>query len=224
MALKTLFLLFIALAPICPAAESVVPQGYAPERYERIWKKSPFTVASVIVEKPVDNTTFADSLTLVGLVTIGGKPLVTVVSNDSQETTLVDADQPNAAGLQVVSFVNNLDPSKVEVVLKKGDVNGTLRFTTNETPTSQPPNEQANNAPNIQPPRRIIQPRVNPAGGAPIPTPSNARVVPRTNAPGMAMPNNGNGAPIIRRRQLQLPGTNQPNQPNKAGGRIIPPP
>ena len=193
------------------AVEAILPQGYAPERYERIWKKSPFTVASVIAPVAVDNSTFADTLTLVGLVTIGGKPLVTVVSNDSQETQLVESEKPNAAGLQVVSFINNLDPTKVEVVLKKGDVSGTLHFSINETPA--PPPEQVND----NQPRRIIQPRPN---GIPIPMPTQARVLPRSNAP--VMP--GQPGQIIRRRQLQLPGANPQNKPAAIKRNTIPPP
>lgn len=193
------------------AVEAIIPQGYTPERYERIWKKSPFTVASVIAPAAVDNSTFADTLTLVGLVTIGGKPLVTVVSNDSQETQLVDSEKPNADGLQVVSFVNNLDPTKVEVVLKKGDVSGTLHFSINETPAPAP--EQANDGQ----PRRIIQPRPN---NLPVPTPAQARVLPRTNGP--VMP--GQPGQIIRRRQLQLPGANPQNKPATPQRNTIPPP
>jgi len=215
--------IFFALFAVTslPAAEVVVPQGYTPERYERIWKKSPFTVASVIAPEATNNASFADNLSLVGLVTIGGKPLVTVVATDSQETSLVDADKPNAAGLQVASFVNNLDPSKVEVVLKKGDATGTLRFNINET--AAPPPEQVNVVPQANQPRRIIQPRPN---GMPVPTPSQARVLPRTGAP--VMPGQPNGQ-IIRRRQLQLPGANpsqfnQPNRNNPQKGNAIPPP
>ena len=198
------------------AAEPVIPQGYLPERYERIWKKSPFTVASVIAPEAVDNSTFADSLTLAGLITIGGKPLVTVVANDSQETFLVDGDTPNSAGLQVVSFVNDLDPSKVEVVLKKGDATGTLHFTINETPSAEP--EQSVEQPVEQPgPRRIIQPR---PGGTSAPGPVQPRVLPRTSGPVMPQPAGGQ---IIRRRQLQLPGANRQN-PNVPQSNAIPPP
>lgn len=207
----------LGLACLAQAVEPTVPQGYPPERYERIWKKSPFTVASVIAANAVDNTTFADSLTLVGLVTIGGRPLVTVVANDSQETQLVEADKPNAAGLQVVSFVNNLDPSKVEVVLKKGNVNGTLHFTISETPAQAP--EQPNPGPQ---PRRSIQPPPNNTSN--IPNPTQPRTLPRIGAPVMPAPGAGQ---IIRRRQLQLPGANRPNQPipsTPAKGTTIPPP
>ncbi|MEO7931890.1 MAG: hypothetical protein ABIT76_01905 [Chthoniobacterales bacterium] len=217
MAARTHIFAFILLGLVCAnAAEPIIPQGYAPERYERIWKKSPFTVASVIAAEPVNNTTFADSLTLAGLLTIDGKPLVTVVANDSQETQLVEADKPNAAGLQVVSFVNNLDPTKVEVVLKKGDATGTLHFVINETPA--PPPDQPNGG---QPPR-VVQPRLN--NNQNIPNPSQPRVLPRATGPVMPMPG---GPQIIRRRQLQLPGANRPNQPtrpNSPKANVIPPP
>jgi len=200
------------LAFVCAAfAENpVIPQGHPPERYERIWKKSPFTVASVIAPVETDTSTFTDSLTLAGLLTIGGKPLVTVVQNDSQETQLVQADQPNPAGLQVVSFVNNLDPSKVEVVLKKGDATGTLRFTINETPAVMPDGQ------NIPPAPMPPQPG--------IPAPVQPRVLPQTSGPMMPAQN---GPQVIRRRQLQLPGanrSNRPQRPNESRGNVIPPP
>ncbi len=219
MAAKIIIFAFALLVGVFFAhtAEPIVPQGYPPERYERIWKKSPFTVASVLAPEPADNKTFADSLTLAGLLTIDGKPLVTIVSNDSQETQLVEANKPNAAGLQVVSFVNNLDPTKVEVVLKKGDATGTLHFTINETPA--PPPEQPNEGGQ---PRRVIQPRLN--NNQLIPNPTQPRVLPRATGPVMPVPG---GAQIIRRRQLQLPGANRPNQtvlPNSPKANTIPPP
>ncbi|HEX8371360.1 MAG TPA: hypothetical protein VF585_01150 [Chthoniobacterales bacterium] len=196
------------------AAEPVLPAGHPPERYERIWKKSPFTVASVLAPEPVDTSTFADTLTLVGLVTIGGKPLVTVVANDSQETQLIEADKPNAEGIQVASFINDLDPAKVEVVLRKGENTGTLRFAINQAGTSQPP------MPNTVPQPRVIQPRT----GTPpsIPAPTQPRVIPGTAGPVMPAP----GPQIIRRRQLQLPGANRPNVPvaPNTKSNAIPPP
>ena len=202
----------IGVAAISQAAEPIVPQSFPTERYERIWKKSPFTVASVLAPEAVDNTSFADSLSLVGLLTIGGKPLVTVVSNDSQETQLIEADQPNAAGLQVVSFVNNLDPTKVEVVLKKGDATGTLHFSYKE-PAAIPPEVQ-NTANQSQNPRRIVQPTNN------VPLPSQPRFIPRTSGPVMPTPA---GTQIIRRRQLQLPGSNRSNGPQRPNIAIPPP-
>lgn len=205
-----------SLSGALAATEPVLPQGFPEERYRRVWQKSPFTVASVIAPEAVNNTTFADGLSLVGLLTIGGKPLVTVVANDSQETQLIDGDKPNAAGLQVVSFVNNLDPTKVEVVLKKGDATGTLHFAINETPAAAPP--EPNGDP--QTPRRIVQPRPNTVQ-MPVPNPVQQRVIPRTNGP-VAPVQNGNQ--IIRRRQLQLPGANRQNTPNRPNGNAIPPP
>ncbi len=199
------------------AAESVLPQGYPPERYQHLWTKSPFTVASVIAPEAVDNTTFADTLSLAGLMIVDNQPLVTVVANDSQETQLVEANKPNASGLQVVSFVNNLDPSKVEVVLKKGDAIGKLHFNINEVAAAAPPQPGVPNQPNqANQPRRIIQPRPN---SVPVPTPTQARVISRTGAPVMQQPP---GAQIIRRRQLQLPGANNSN-PNNRGNNLPPP-
>ena len=209
-------LLLGSVSSLLAATEPVLPQGFPEERYQRVWQKSPFTVASVIAPEAVNNTSFADSLSLVGLLTIGGKPLVTVVSNDSQETQLIDGEKPNAAGLQVVSFVNNLDPTKVEVVLKKGDATGTLHFAINETPAAPPENNGNGNG--EQTPRRIIQPQPN---AMRLPNPTQPRVIPRVNAPVAPMQN---GNQIIRRRQLQLPGANRQNNQKLPNGNAIPPP
>jgi len=213
---KILLALTLFALPVLTASagEATIPQGHPVERYERIWKKSPFTVASVLNETPADTSTFTDNLTLVGLVTIGGKPLATVVANDSQETTLVDADTPNAAGLQVVSYINDLDSSKVQVVLKKGDSTGTLRFNISETPAAPQPvaNVNPNSVPPPGNPPRIINRRPN--------------IVPQT--PGIVRPPTQPG--ITRRRTLVLPGSNRPTNPNDPQnnrpnpGNAIPPP
>ncbi|HEY5892728.1 MAG TPA: hypothetical protein VIT91_05800 [Chthoniobacterales bacterium] len=123
-------LAFAALAPLA-FGDDVVPQGHKPDRYARVWQKSPFTVASVVAQPAATETGLADAYTLVGLATAGGKPIVTLLDNASQQSQLVTDKIKQEGDIRVVKFVNDIDPAKVEVTLQKGGETGVLKFNLN---------------------------------------------------------------------------------------------
>ncbi|MDR2463097.1 MAG: hypothetical protein LBD30_04880 [Verrucomicrobiales bacterium] len=118
----------IGLLPLTVSAqEEVIPSAYPVERYEPLWKKSPFALSSAaVMEAPPAG--FADSLALTGVLKIGDEVLVAVMDKVTKERQMLSAK----AGEQSV-WVEKLEfsdeaPSKVAVTLKKGADSAVLRY------------------------------------------------------------------------------------------------
>jgi hypothetical protein len=109
------------------ADEQVIPQGYPVERYEPLWKKSPFSLSSAnaVVAAPAG---FADSLALTGVMKIGGEVYVSVVDKVTRERQMLSTKAEGQAILVEKLDLADNDPSKVAVTLKKGEEISLLRY------------------------------------------------------------------------------------------------
>ncbi len=95
----------------------IPPEGFPVERYEIIWKRSPFTLSSISGEVG-DVSNFA----LIGYLKIGSMDYITVVNKQSHETFLL-SPEPNSQGMRLISVEQNSDPLKVTArVSMNGDI------------------------------------------------------------------------------------------------------
>jgi hypothetical protein len=109
------------------ADEQVIPQGYPVERYEPLWKKSPFSLASANAVAAVP-AGFADSLALTGVMKIGGEVYVSVVDKVTKERQMLSAKAEGQAILVEKLELADNDPGKVAVTLRKGGEISLLRY------------------------------------------------------------------------------------------------
>jgi hypothetical protein len=173
-----------------PAAESPVPQGFPAERYEALWKKSPFTLSSA---GPEDGPAgFAQNLALTGVAQVGSDTLITLFNRQTQQRFLVSTKEP-VDGINLVSVTTDRDLSKVSAVLKKGGETGTVKY---DMATINMPSANAGGPPPNMPP----------------PSPDNTRIQQPGQGgnmhPGLTRP-----SPRIIPRKAQIPGTPPPPKP-----------
>jgi hypothetical protein len=93
------------------------PSGYSAQRYEALWKRSPFTLSSISDDAGTKTSNFA----LAGYLKIGDSEFVTVINKQSHQTSFVSRE-PNAQGLKLVSVSTNADPLKVTAQICKADI------------------------------------------------------------------------------------------------------
>ncbi len=166
--------------------DTVIPAGTAVERYQPIWKRSPFTLAST------PDAQASAEWSLGGLAENGQDPLVFLVNKQSQERMTVTG-QPNEKGFSVESIDYQSDLLQSSVKIKTSGDTLTVRFdpsvvvaqATQPTPangatanvaTPQPPGTPLPGAVPSNDPHRRIMPRIiipNPLPGNPPPTPAH---------------------------------------------------
>lgn len=176
-------------------AEDPIPAPYPPERYEPIWKKSPFTLSSAA---PEATGTFADNIALVGIFKSEGEVYAAILDKTTQKRELVSS-KANDKGIRVLQTESSNERDKVSVILEKNGEKATLRYDMTFLQASAakaPANQPAVTAPNTppvpggpppatRPPRRRLI-SSNPNGQAspgspqpiPIPAPKNNQPVP----------------------------------------------
>jgi hypothetical protein len=105
-------------------SESAIPQGFETKRYETMWKRSPFTLESVVPEMQKG---FAADLSLVGTSVVGTNNYVMLLDKKTSERFLV-SETLNPKGISLVSIEQDDDPAKVTATLKKGAETSIIKF------------------------------------------------------------------------------------------------
>jgi len=177
-------LLAFAAAPSGFPAEATpgfAPESHGVDRYAMIWKRSPFIVETVAVQTSVG---LAGKFSLVGIVTLGGKPKAFLVdktvSDPVKNRLLVSVGEPSkGSGVELVSVNMDPDARKSTATIKQGGQQATLTFDA----SSLAP-QGANMAPGALPPpnfgpRNILRPptgapTVVPPGNSPAPNGESA--------------------------------------------------
>lgn len=176
----------------------VVPKACPPERYESLWKHSPFTLSSVEDAAPAG---MASHLALVGAAKVGAIPYAIILDKQSQERSLVSL-KPNDKGMSLTSLQIDSDFGKTMATLQLGGETAVLHF--DATASVPPPNNP--NQPNV--PNPAVQPYqpANP-NQSPQPNPAYPNRV-------LTLPPGSPPAPgrMIPRRRIVIPAT--PNNPN----------
>jgi hypothetical protein len=99
--------------------------GYAATRYEALWSKSPFSVASAEDEGGPSSPDYS----LVGIAQFDGVSYASLVNKQTQEHFLVASDKPNE-GFTLTSVTRGHDPSGTLAVLQKDGQSMTLKLET----------------------------------------------------------------------------------------------
>lgn len=112
----SLLALVLALCPtyLC-AVEALIPTGFKVERYEPIWKKSPFTLSSITTTAP---STAAATLMLTGVLKIGEESYVSVFNKETKERMFLSS-KPNIQNIKVERIETGTNLTQVVVTLKK---------------------------------------------------------------------------------------------------------
>jgi len=109
---------------VADLSSNTIPKGFEIKRYEALWKRSPFTLESVVPELQKG---FAADLMLVGTFSIGPRNYVTVINSKTAQRFLV-SETLNSNGILLVSIEKNEDPTKVTATLKKGEETSIVKF------------------------------------------------------------------------------------------------
>jgi len=186
-------------------------QGYAPQRYEELWTKSPFAV-----ETPDTQVTDTAEYSLVGVAKLGDVTYVSLVQKQSQAHLLVSSDKP-LGDLKLDSVDNKSDGIYANLTQNGSPL--TLKLV-ETTPQAGSP------APTPGPMGNVFSPVPSPASGQNIPmpgtfNPSQARPLIRIRRPIIHVPNRfpspggepQPGAPA----PAPAPGPGQPNSPPPPG-------
>lgn len=128
-------LCFMAHAPAMLAdnagGDTFAPPTYDIQRYEHIWKRSPFIVESVAV---ADSPGLASKYSLMGVATVGDKSVAFLLDKNSadpnQSRITLTQDHPSQAqlskGLQLVSVNLSNNPSATSAIIRQGSDQATL--------------------------------------------------------------------------------------------------
>jgi hypothetical protein len=136
-----------------PADDSMVPTaGFQASRYESLWTKSPFAVAT-----SEEATETSPDYMLVGIANIDGISFASLIDRQSQEHFLISSDQ-ETRGLKLSSITKSHDGSDTFAVVQKDGQTITLKL---EVPPAgavaenAPPGAQQVMAPQISMPGAI---------------------------------------------------------------------
>lgn len=122
-----------AVAPVGIAAdagdEAFAPATPGIQRFEAIWKRSPFIVETVAVQT-VEG--LASKYAIAGIVSIANRPMVFLVdkanSGDPAKGRFVVTKEKPVNGIELVSISLNSDPRKSSAVLKQGGQQAMLSY------------------------------------------------------------------------------------------------
>jgi hypothetical protein len=192
----------VLTAPSIRADDPPVPTANFPaSRYEALWTKSPFAVATA--ETATDTS---PDYMLVGIANVDGISYASVIeTKQPQEHFLISSDKPNR-GLTLTSITHSHDGQDTFAAVQKDGQSITLKL---EQPPAMvgapgvpgmPPVNQMP-APNIMIPQ-ITMPGTNPGGA--FPYPGSARPFPRIHRPAIHLPPPPTG--------VQVPPPSQPPQ------------
>lgn len=175
----------VLTAPSLRADDPAVPTASFPaSRYEALWTKSPFAVATA---ETATNT--SPDYMLVGIANVDGISYASLIERQNQEHFLISSDKPNR-GLTLTSITHSHDGQDTFAAVQKDGQSITLKL---EQPPAMaaapgvpgmPPANQVP-APNIMTPQ-ITMPGASPGGA--FPYPGSARPFPRIHRPAIHLP------------------------------------
>lgn len=185
-----------AIASPSPATDAVVPtEGFQASRYETLWTKSPFAVAT-----SEEGTATSPDYMLVGLANVDGISFASLIDRQSQEHFLISSDQ-ETRGLKLSSITRSHDGSDTFAVVQKDGQSITLKL--EEPPAGQAPGVIAGGQPAMTP--QIAMPGSNqmvPGGNGLLP----GRPFARFHRPTIQLPNRpGQQPPAVQIHPPPLP-------------------
>ena len=187
-ALFPAFLFLLGAFPLLLRAEEAIPKPYPVERYEAIWKHSPFTLSSApeATAAPGEN----EKLILLGILRIGNQAYAEVVDKETQKRFMVSEEASIQNGdLHLVRLDAETNPDDPVATLERGGRTFQLHYdatylkqkASTPFPTAMPSNVSNIPSPTSAPPaaaqppvvRRVVIPAPQGANHpAPPPNPS----------------------------------------------------
>ena len=180
------------------ADEPAVPTGNFPAtRYESLWAKSPFAVATA-EESQQSSPDYA----LAGIANVDGVSYASVIDNHNQEHFLVSSDKPSR-GLTLTSITRSHNGSDTVAVVVKDGQSITLKLAPPAAATPLPGAQQPNAAavPGNMAPQILM-----PGGPASFPNPASMRPFTRIHRPPIHVP----PPPTVQPVNTQAQGTPAP--------------
>lgn len=138
-----------------------IPQGYEADRYEALWKRSPFTLSSIADDANAAPTGLAERFSLGGLFTIANKDYIFVIDKTKPTEHLLVSSEPNDMGLSLESVHYDAALENTTAKIKMGEETGVIRFDPTALAAATPPQPQM--PPNMPPgmPQRPFTPMPN---------------------------------------------------------------
>ena len=180
------------------ADDATLPgNGFPGSRYEVLWTKSPFSVASS------EAASSSPDYALKGIAQFDGIYYASLVEKQNNEHFLLSTDKP-VRGLKLVSVTPGKDPLNTSAVIDRNGQSITLKLEVTEMPPIPGGNTQSTLPPGAPPPEMAMpggsNPNVKPPrpGEVQVPPPviSRPRLIhfnpPPTGIPGQPRPNSNN--------------------------------
>ncbi len=173
--------------------DGFAPETYAIERYEHIWKKSPFIKETQIIQA---SDGLEKRFALTGIARIGEKQVVFLLDRQALVPMRVSTGEPKN-GVELVAVLQNSDARKSSATIRLGAEQADVRFDANvlgagAQPGPPPPNFPA--AAGNPPP---IPQSIRPPGSAAMPAVRAPQPVTPPQAPAAGQ--------VMRRRTIKLP-------------------
>jgi len=196
----------VLLAGYCKAGDSLPGQGYSASRYETLWMKSPFSVATP------DTTDQSAEYVLVGIANLDGIDYASLVNKQTNDRYLLASGKPQN-GLSLVSITHGEDRDKTFAVIQNKGETITLKLSDTPPPAVAGGNmSQVANAGVTMPgqPLGTINPAMYLQTGGGFPS-TMAPMSPQAFGPGSARGPGQPPMPMIRHPIIHVP-TSPPQQ------------
>ena len=106
--------------------ETFNPQPLELQRYEHIWKQSPFVVETPVVQK---SDGLEQRFVLTGMASMNSVPVIFLLDRQSlSRIMVVSGGKDNPQDIQLVSLQTNPDPRLASATIRKGSEQGTVRY------------------------------------------------------------------------------------------------
>ncbi len=170
-----LFIAFLGMM-LCSISLAQVPEKKPHQFYSGLWLNSPFTTKPIVTgDTKMSNP--LDDYHLTGIAPIEGGYRITIANKKDKNAKKIIIELGNDSGFEVVSVNRNPEISLgTTVTLKKGNIEGVVRFEPNLVVLNAPASttNPANNAPGIVNPSQPTPP-----GGQATPnTTTRPRIIP----------------------------------------------
>jgi hypothetical protein len=173
--------------------DDLVPPPFPLERYEALWKRSPFQLESVA--PPVESAGLAQRYALTGLAEVGGEPIAFLMERTTQQRMMIKKDDAGQAGLTLVQVDVATDKySNSTATIRQGAEVGVVKFDAGP-PAMSVPAMPVPGAPPIQPGNPSAQVPAMPVQGQVPGVPGQGAGVPQPAIPVPAVPPGAGVAP-----------------------------
>jgi len=119
----------LATATASPGGEAETGELFSPsvhqaDRYQHIWKKSPFVTETPVVQQ---SGGLAERFALTGIAMLQNQPVIFVLDRQSLSRSVI-TKEPNPSGLALVSVQTNTDPKQSQATIRLGSEQALIHY------------------------------------------------------------------------------------------------